>query len=133
MFCGDEDDEYGKVLVDRNRVIQLAVDEWNERRMPVNGTKADWQPWFNHWLNIYRVKEITGDESDPQYGWRWVWKRKGADHWALSTIYALVGRDRFMESMATIIKPNTFITPAASRIDGSIPARRVGIQPPVQW
>ena len=130
-----EDDEYGKVLVDRNRVIQLAVDEWNERRMPVNGTVADWQPWFNHWLNIYRVKEITGDESDPQYGWRWVWKRKGADHYALSTIYALVGRDRFMESLATIIKRDTFMksVPTASRVDGSIPARRVGIPPPVQW
>ncbi|MCX6822104.1 MAG: hypothetical protein NTW30_04990 [Candidatus Aenigmarchaeota archaeon] len=49
------------------------------------------------------MKEILGDENDPQYGWRWVWKRKGPDHWCMSTIYARVGLDRFAEAFATII------------------------------
>ena len=68
------DKEYGKVLADRNRVIQLAVDQINESTVTINGNKEDWQPFFNHALNIYRFKEISGiDENDPQYGWRWVW------------------------------------------------------------
>lgn len=100
-----EKDEDGKVLVDRNRVIQLAVDEINDGRFAIWGSKEDWQPYFEHWKNIYRVKEIIGEESDPQYGWRWVWKRKGPDHWAMSTIYARVGLDRFAEAFATIINP----------------------------
>ena len=97
--------EFGKVLADRNRVVQLAVDQWNDRRMTVNGTLDDWMPYFKHWLNIYRVKEII-DESEPLYGWRWVWKRKGPDHWAFSTCYALIGMDKYADQLAQIVGSN---------------------------
>jgi hypothetical protein len=113
-----EDKEYGKVLVDRNRTIQLAVDQMNEQRIVFNGTKEDWMPFFQHCMNIYRVKEITGDENDPQYGWRWVWKRKGADHWFMSMIYALVGMDKFAEALATIIKVDDFTKGVMKGYDG---------------
>jgi len=92
-----------KVLADRNRTIQLIVDELKEQRLPIYGVVEDWQPYFNHWLNMYRVKEITGEETDPQYGWRWVWKRKGADHWVLATVYARIGLDRFGKDLASIV------------------------------
>lgn len=98
-----ENDEEGKVLVDRNRAVQLVVDEMKEQRFPIWGSVEDWQPYFNHWLNIYRVQEVQGEEGDPQYNWRWVWKRKGADHWAMATVYARVGLDRFAQDLATII------------------------------
>jgi len=106
-----EDTEQGKVLVDRNRTIQLAVDQLNEQLITFNGSKEDWMPFFEHCMNIYRVKEITGDENDPQYGWRWVWKRKGPDHWFMSMIYALVGMDKYGGDLAQIINNNiTFHT-----------------------
>lgn len=98
-----EGDEYGKVLVDRNRAIQSVVDEIKDKRFPVWGSKEDWTPYFAHWLNIYRVRETQGEVDDPQYNWRWVWKRKGADHWALATIYMRVGLDRFGQDLATVI------------------------------
>ena len=97
-----ENEESGKVLVDRNRMIQMCVDELTEQRMPINGTVSEWQPYFNHWLNIYRAQEIV-DEQEPAYGWRWVWKRKGDDHWALASTYARVGIDRFPDAKATIV------------------------------
>lgn len=96
-------DEEGKVLVDRNRAIQLVVDEIKDQRFPIWGNTDEWQPYFDHWLNIYRVQEIQGEEGDPQYNWRWVWKRKGADHWALATVYARVGLDRFGQDLAQVI------------------------------
>lgn len=100
-----ENDEDGKVSVDRERMIQLTVDEWKERRFPIWGKKEDWKPFYEHCMNIYRVKEIQGqDENDPQYGWRYVWKRKGADHWLLSTVYARVGLDRFAQDLAQVVK-----------------------------
>ncbi len=106
-----EGDEYGKVLVDRNRMIQMIVDQINEQRMTFNGTIEDWQPFFDHALNIFRVKEISGkDDNDPQYGWRWVWKRKGADHWFLSLVYAMVGFDRFSQDLAQILKKDDMFT-----------------------
>ena len=122
-----ENEEYGKVLVDRNRVAQLAVDQFNEGRIPINGTLEDWKPFFEHCLNIYRVKEIQGqDENDPQYGWRWVWKRKGADHYFFSLIYALIGFNRFSEDLATMVRKDTFMSniPRASSATGQFSGQR---------
>lgn len=102
-----EGDETGKVLVDRNRMMQLMVDEIQAKTVVVNGTLEDWQPWFNHWLNIYRGKELE-DDNEPSYGWRWVWKRKGADHFALSALYARIGLDRFQDAKATIVGADSF-------------------------
>lgn len=120
-----EDAKFGSVYVDRNRTIQLAVDQFNEGRLTINGSVSDWQPWMDHWLNIYRVKEIT-DENEPTYGWRWVWNRKGPDHFALSTIYALVGMDKFGEDLAQIIGRDKFMAgiQTGSRVDGTITANR---------
>lgn len=125
-----EDTEFGKVLVDRNRVMQLAVDQLNEARIPFNGTLEDWQPFFNHALNIYRVKEILGDQNDPQYGWRWVWKRKGADHWFLALVYAMVGMDKYAEDLATFVGKDSFLAgvETASDVHGIINARRLGVK-----
>ena len=124
-----EDDEFGKVSIDRNRVVQMAVDEIKEQRMTFNGTKEDWMPFFEHAMNIYRVKEIQGqDENDPQYGWRWVWKRKGPDHFWFSFIYALVGFDRFSEDLAQVVSKDKFMAriPVASDELGQVSARQVG-------
>ena len=104
-----EGEEYGKVLADRNRVMQLVVDEINEQRITFNGTKEDWEPLFKHALNIYRVKEIIGDESDPVYGWRFVWHRKSDDHLFLALCYLMIGMDRFSEDLAVIVKKDPFI------------------------
>ena len=101
-----ENEEDGKVLVDRNRMIQMVVDQINDQRIGFNGSKEDWLQFFEHCLNIYRIKEITGEENDPQYGWRWVWKRKGPDHWFMSMIYGLVGLDRFAQDLATVVHKN---------------------------
>ena len=127
-----ENDEYGKVLVDRNRIIQLIVDQIKEQRLVFNGTKEDWKPFFEHALNIYRVKEIKGEnENDPQYGWRWVWKRKGPDHWFMSLVYALVGMDKYAEDLAQIVgSKDKFMVgvPVATEVDGTIQARRFGVK-----
>lgn len=114
----DEEDGQSveKVLVDRNRMVQIVVDQTREQRLTFNGTKEDWQPFFAHAMNIYRVKEIQGqDENDPQYGWRWVWKRKGPDHWFMSMVYALVGLDRWGEEAAIIIKKDVLAGIAQGR------------------
>lgn len=101
-----ENDEDGKVMVDRNRTIQQVVEEIKDNRFAIYGTKEDWQPYFNHCLNIYRVQEMQGEEGDPQYNWSWIWKRKGADHWFMATVYARIGLERFGQDLAQIIHSN---------------------------
>lgn len=122
-----EGNEYGRVLVDRNRTIQMVVDQLNEYKFTFNGTREDWQPFFNHCLNIYRVKEIH-DENEPTYGWRWVWNRKGADHFFLSMVYAAVGLDRFGEDLVEIVNRKGLGIETGSNSDGTIKAGRLGIK-----
>jgi hypothetical protein len=95
-------EERGAVHIDRNRMLQLMIDEVKEKRMIFNGDYKDWKDYLAHWLNIYRAQEVV-DENEPAYGWRWVWKRKGPDHWVMSTLYARVGLDKYQDSKATII------------------------------
>jgi hypothetical protein len=126
-----ENEEYGKVLVDRNRMIQMAVDYFKEERMAIYGSKEDWQPYFNHWLNIYRVKNVEeGNENEPLYSWSWEWKRKGPDHWAIADVYALVGIDKYAEDLAQIISRDKFMqgTQTGTREDGVITGRQSGVK-----
>ena len=60
------------------------------------------------------MRDETGEEGDPQYNWRWVWKRKGPDHFALATVYARVGLDRYAGDMAEIVAPKN-IFPVAGK------------------
>lgn len=124
-----ENSEQGKVLVDRNRVIQLAVDQINDARLAINGSASEWQPFFSHCLNIYRAQEIT-DDNEPSYGWRWVWKRKGPDHWFLSFIYAMVGMDKYAEDLAQIVRNDGFMkgVQTGSDVNGVITGRRLGVK-----
>lgn len=85
-----EKEELGKVTVDRNRMLQLMVEQMREGdRIKLNGTREEWKPFAEHFGNIFRVKEET------PYGIEYKWERKGADHWVHSLLYALVGWDRW--------------------------------------
>lgn len=85
-------DEHGAVIADRNRTIQLIVDEFTDRRIPVQGEESDWYDYWLHWNNLTRVKDV-----DPKTGSvkRKIWVRSGDDHWAHATAYWRIGMDRF--------------------------------------
>ncbi len=86
-----EKDEYGNVLVDRNRMIQVVVDEFREKRIKLyRGRPEDWHEYWLHWSHIYRVKE-----EDTLGVNRYVWMRSDRDDWVHATSYFRVGIDRF--------------------------------------
>lgn len=96
-----KDAEYGKVVADRNRLIQLFIDEMLDKRVTFNGTEAEWQDYIVHWMNIYRSWE------ENALGVReFKWERTGPDHWVHATVYARIGMDKYAESMAKIVGPN---------------------------
>lgn len=93
-----EGNEYGKVIADRNRVIQLFIDEMLDKRITFNGSESDWQDYIVHWLNIYRTWE------ENTLGVReFKWERQGPDHWVHASIYARIGLDKFRDSKAKIV------------------------------
>lgn len=102
-----EGNEYGKVIVDRNRAIQQFIDEMVDKRVVFNGTQEEWHDYITHWLNIHREWEYdeTG-QINKEKGFKW--ERTGPDHWVHSTIYARVGLDKFSKSMAKIVGGDIF-------------------------
>lgn len=103
-----EGDEYGKVVVDRNRMITLMVEQFKDiGRIRLNGTKEEWEPYASHFANLYREKilsrEVKDRDNKELYGQDFVWKRQGPDHWAHATLYAMVGMQRFGGDLAKIV------------------------------
>lgn len=117
MIDWGKDEEYGKVTADRNRLIQLFIDEMLDRRVTFNGTESEWQEYVAHWLNIYRVWVPMAGEADDSSRKEFRWERNGADHWVHCTIYARIGLSKFMDTQAKII--------GAPDVFGSIPKGRI--------
>ena len=85
-------DEHGAVTADRNRLIQLCVDEFRTKRIPVHGTEADWFEYWLDWNNLAKIKVLDPDTNQTK-GYKWV--RSGRDHRALATVFWRVGMMRF--------------------------------------
>lgn len=85
-------EEHGHVLVDRNRMIQLIIDEFHDRRIPLfNGESSEaWHDYWLHWSHIYRVYE-----EDSLGIKRGIWMRSDRDDYVHATVYWRVGMDRF--------------------------------------
>ena len=108
-----ENEEYGKVTVDRNRMMTLVVEQMRDiGRLPLNGTKEEFSEYASHYANIYRekvaVKEVKDKDNKELYGNEYVWKRNGADHYCHATLYAIVGMQRFGGGLAKIVEENVF-------------------------
>lgn len=104
-------DEYGTVLADRNRLIQLTVDEFRDRRIPVHGTEGDWFEYWLDWNNLSRIKHLDPDTNQVK-GYKWV--RSGRDHKALATVFWRVGMTRFAGTGKILgatepAKPNSYM------------------------
>lgn len=93
-----EGKEYGSVAVDRNRAIQLVIDELNQKLIPLQGTESEWNEYASHWFNIYRTKEEDA-LGKPEY----TWERMGADHLVHATVYWRVGMSKYAQGQAEFI------------------------------
>lgn len=85
-------EESGAVTADRNRMIQLVVDEFSDKRIPLQGTESDWHEYWMDWNNLSR-KKIVDNLTLAFKGFKWI--RSGRDHKALATVYWRVGMVRF--------------------------------------
>jgi hypothetical protein len=109
----------GTVVADRNKCIQLVVDEFTERRIPIAGGQAEWWDYWLHWSHIYRIEEYNENTGETKFKWM----RSDRDDWALATVYWRIGIDRFMESYATFAEPKAALEGIGLEVlpDGSTP------------
>lgn len=106
-------DEHGAVRADRNRMIQLVIDEFRQKRVPVHGTEEDWFEYWLDWNNLSRMKVLDPDTNVVK-GYKWM--RSGRDHRALATVFWRVGMSRF-QGMGAIVAAETTPKPNSYMID----------------
>lgn len=123
-----KDKEYGMVRVDRNRLIQLVVDEMNDKRIPLQGNLEKWWGMWTHWQWMYRIlgEDRVGNAT-------YIWECDKSAHrndWALAMCYWRVGIDRFAGNESEFVGEQSAIDKdipeAPYRMeDGSMPAPRL--------
>lgn len=92
-------DEDGNVVADRNRMIQLVVSEFTDKRLPIMGKEND---WYDYWLHWNALTRISKENERGQIKKEWI--RNGADHWAHATTYWRVGMMRFGGGKGGVIR-----------------------------
>lgn len=88
------------VNVDRNKYVQLVVDEFIAGRIPLQGTEDDWYDYWLDWNNLTRIKQVDALTGEFK-GYKWV--RSGRDHRALATVFWRVGMTRFGNGVGKVI------------------------------
>lgn len=113
-------EESGRVIVDRSRAIQLVSDEFSARRVPIQGTAHDWEPFAEHASVMYRVQELD-TAGNPVYSWE---SSSPMNHWFLASVYWRVGMDRFGGDVAFIRSSEDFRVPVGQPVTlGKMPAK----------
>lgn len=98
-----EKENRGTVVVDRNRMIQLLVDELSDGRIPLQQVESeqDWHDYYVHWSNIYRTT-VENSLGVPVKKW----ERSGDDHWVHATVYWRTAISKFAGEMAKFVGTN---------------------------
>ncbi len=71
-------------------MIQLMIDQFRDKRIPLNGTEEEWYDVANHFTHIYRVTE-ENSLGVPESKW----ERFDDDHFVHAILYWLVGMSKF--------------------------------------
>lgn len=114
-----QNDEVGNVLVDRNRMIQFIIDEFRDKRIPLNGSQDDWYDVALHFTHIYRTTELNAlgvAESK--------WERFDDDHFVHAILYWRTGIARFGSQEGQIFMNDTVYMQESPEImpDHTMPA-----------
>ncbi len=90
-----KNDETGAVIADRNRLLQLVVDEFTSGRIAVMGTEEDWDEYLIHWNNLTRIKEYDSVTNQLKAK---KWVKNGQSDFPFATAYWRIGMIRFSET-----------------------------------
>lgn len=96
-------DKDGTVIADRNKMIQMVVDEYTEKRIPLYGTEADWEDYWLEWSGMYRTSE---DNVLQQPVFKWNKPSTGRCDYPFATVYWRIGMDRYLQNTSTFHDPS---------------------------
>jgi len=105
-------EDIGYVNVDRDKLIQLVVDEFTEKRIPLFGSQEEWDEYATHWSRLYREME-----EDAHGRRKYVWNTTKPDHYAFATLYWRVGMEKIASGEGELIMPGTNLMGAPISMD----------------
>ncbi len=113
MIDWGEGENFGKVTVDRNRMIQMLVEHLKDiGRIRIDGKPEDWAEFASHFGNIYRElviqQESPNKDQSTLYKNQYIWKRNGPDHFVHAFLYGIVGLDKFATNYGLVVEPDMF-------------------------
>lgn len=96
--------EDGTVIADRNKMIQLVVDEMSEKRIPMYGKESEWEDVWNEWKGMYRTSEenTLGVEV-----FKWNKPASGRADYPFAYVYWRIGMSEFLNEKAKFVSPST--------------------------
>ena len=92
----------GTVIADRNKCMQLVIDELTEKRIPIYGSEAEWWDVMLEFLSMYRTIEDS-DIGPPIFQWHK--PSSGRVDYPFCFLYWRVGMDKFMQESSTFHEP----------------------------
>jgi ribosomal protein L24E len=99
----DWNDEDQSVVIDRNKLLQLCVDEFAEHRLPIYGSQNDWFEYWTEWDRMRRIEEVD-DKGDRSYEWQ---KTPGQrSDYPFAQAFWRVGMGRFMDEKVSFVDPS---------------------------
>jgi hypothetical protein len=107
-----KNEEAGNVIVDRNRMMQMVIDDFANKKIPLQGTQDDWAEFESHWATLYKVTELNS-LGTPEARWE---TSNGMDHFAHASLYWRVGMDRFRNDGGKIFSPEMVDFPKSPHI-----------------
>ena len=103
-----KNEEAGNVTVDRNRMMQMVIDDFANKKIPLQGSQDTWSEFESHFATLYRVTKVD-TLGVPQNVWE---TSSGLDHFVHACCYWRTGMDRFSNDGGKIFtgQPNEFPT-----------------------
>lgn len=95
-------DEDGSVVADRNKVIQLVIDEFTEKRIPLYGKESEWWDVWTELSGMYRTQE---ENALGIQIFKWNKPPSGRCDYPFAIVYWRIGISRFLEESSTFHEP----------------------------
>lgn len=105
------DKEYGHVNTDRNKLVQMVVDEMKDRRITLSGDQAGWKEFIAEWTALYRTW-IRDEDGKMEY----IWETNAPQHFVKATLFWRIGMDRFGQEVGGFIGDKEDFFPQKGRV-----------------
>jgi len=89
-----ENDETGRVIINRSKMIQLVVDEFGQKRIPLQYVDGP-DDWYDYWLHFSHIYRTVDEDKRVKNKMIIRWHRSDRDDWVQATVYWRAGMTRF--------------------------------------